>query len=224
MAAMVSSEKRMRKIVFRYVRNISRGENPISSPATFAASRIPVPVAESQLNVNTAVSGLVGFSGVAFGTTGGARVTTMCNPAIWKFGAEILSSDDFTFGKPQKNKIRVSRIHGVHARRSAAFSQAGSDPSRFRVSSASGTAGEMPAQLSFGLQNFSSTTSATMDETDAIMSTSIGPMRFETRNCGTANATPATSAASQILIMPRKPAIAHTTQNGTMSEKNGSCR
>ena len=35
---------------------------------------------------------------------------------------------------------------------------------------------------------------------------------------------PAVSAAGQTPSMPRKPAIAQTTQNGTSSEKNGSCR
>ena len=39
-----------------------------------------------------------------------------------------------------------------------------------------------------------------------------------------AKATPATKAAGQTPIMPLKPAKAHTTQNGTMMEKNGNCR
>ena len=57
-----------------------------------------------------------------------------------------------------------------------------------------------------------------------MMSTSHGPWKFDTRNCGTAKLTPAVRHAGQTPIIPRQPANAHTTQNGTRSEKNGSCR
>src|SRR5262249_60766820 len=40
----------------------------------------------------------------------------------------------------------------------------------------------------------------------------------------TANEPPATKIAGQISSMPRKPANAHTSQNGTINEKNGSWR
>ena len=56
------------------------------------------------------------------------------------------------------------------------------------------------------------------------MSTSHGPWKFETRYCGTAKVTPATRSAGHTSSMPRKPANAQTSQNGTMTEKNGSCR
>ena len=39
-----------------------------------------------------------------------------------------------------------------------------------------------------------------------------------------AKATPAVSAAGQTPSMPRNPAKAHTTQNGTITEKKGSWR
>ena len=35
---------------------------------------------------------------------------------------------------------------------------------------------------------------------------------------------PVTRMAGQISFMPFQPAKAHTTQNGTSTEKNGSCR
>ena len=38
--------------------------------------------------------------------------------------------------------------------------------------------------------------------------------KLDTRNCGTANATPAVSAAGQMPSIPRQPANAATTQNG----------
>src|SRR5262249_49317163 len=61
-----------------------------------------------------------------------------------------------------------------------------------------------------------------MEMSEAPISTIQGLMKLEITNCGTANDTPVTRMAGQISIMPRQPANAHTTQNGTMSEKNGS--
>jgi len=63
-----------------------------------------------------------------------------------------------------------------------------------------------------------------MDTSDAPISTIQGLMKFEIRNCGTANDTPHTRIAGQISIMPRQPAKTQISQNGTMSEKNGNCR
>ena len=58
----------------------------------------------------------------------------------------------------------------------------------------------------------------------ATTSTSQGPWKLETRYCGIANVTPATSTAGQTSTMPRKPTNAQMSQNGTMSEKKGSWR
>ena len=59
---------------------------------------------------------------------------------------------------------------------------------------------------------------------EAPISTIHGLMKLEIRNCGTANETPVTRIAGQISIIPRQPAKAQISQNGTISEKNGSCR
>src|SRR5438874_813090 len=84
---------------------------------------------------------------------------------------------------------------------------------------------EMPSlAFSCDRQKRSSTTSPAIEQRDATMSTSHGPWKFETRNCGTAKQIPADKAAGQIPIIPRNPDIAQTTQNGTSTEKNGSCR
>ncbi len=50
-AAMVSSEKRTSFSVFPYVPIIFGMEMPITRPAMSAAIRMPVPVADNQLNV-----------------------------------------------------------------------------------------------------------------------------------------------------------------------------
>ena len=56
------------------------------------------------------------------------------------------------------------------------------------------------------------------------MSTIHGLMKFEIRNCGIANETPVTRIAGHTSFMPCQPAKAQISQNGTISEKNGSCR
>ncbi len=57
-----------------------------------------------------------------------------------------------------------------------------------------------------------------------MMSTSSGPMKFDTRYCGIANDRPVTRIAGQISIIALRPANAQISQNGTSSEKNGSWR
>src|SRR4051794_29687853 len=55
---------------------------------------------------------------------------------------------------------------------------------------------------------------------EAPISTIHGLMKLEMRNCGTAKETPVTRIAGQISIMPRNPANAQMSQNGTMSENS----
>lgn len=68
--AMVNRENRTRHSARPYTRNIARGGKPIANPATTAASRMPVPVAENTFSRNTAASG-----GALGGATGGTRCT-----------------------------------------------------------------------------------------------------------------------------------------------------
>ena len=79
-------------------------------------------------------------------------------------------------------------------------------------------------QIRLGCQTLRNRIRQAMEMSDAPMSTIHGLMKFEIRNCGTANVTPVTRMAGQISIIPRKPANTQISQNGTISEKNGSCR
>src|SRR5688572_9775321 len=115
----------------------------MNNPETSAATRIPVPVAESQLSVKIASSGFVGFAAVGGGTTGGVRTTTLCSCATGNLGAVTLPfstrlvapSGKFTFnsaiaffteavplktfftcGTPQINTNRLSKTQGTQAR------------------------------------------------------------------------------------------------------------
>ena len=63
-----------------------------------------------------------------------------------------------------------------------------------------------------------------METMAAMMSTSSGPMKLDTRYCGMANDRPVTRMAGQISIIALRPAKAQISQNGTSSEKNGSWR
>jgi hypothetical protein len=75
-----------------------------------------------------------------------------------------------------------------------------------------------------GCQIFRKVIRATMETIAAMTSTSQGPWKLETRNCGTAKKKPATSTAGHTPSMPRNPANAQMSQKGTRSEKKGSCR
>src|SRR5690349_14578239 len=71
-------------------------------------------------------------------------------------------------------------------------------------------------QIVLGRQIFRNPVRQAIDTIAATMSTSHGPWKFETRNCGIAKVTPATRIAGQICTMPRQPANAQISQNGTM--------
>src|SRR5476651_2521131 len=75
-----------------------------------------------------------------------------------------------------------------------------------------------------GCQTLRNRIRAAIEQSEAPMSTIQGLMKLEIRNCGTAKETPVTRIAGQISFMPFQPANAQTTQNGTISEKIGSCR
>src|SRR5262245_20297366 len=79
-------------------------------------------------------------------------------------------------------------------------------------------------QITFGRQIFRKPFRQAIDISEAPISTIHGLMKFEIRNCGTAKETPVTRMAGHTSFMPFHPAKAQTTQNGTISEKNGSCR
>ena len=77
--------------------------------AMSAAIRMPVPVAESQLSVYTAASG------VGFVTTGGMRTTRLCRPSMGNFGAEIAFRKSLACGSPQMKTNTLRIAHGVQA-------------------------------------------------------------------------------------------------------------
>ena len=87
-------------------------------------------------------------------------------------------------------------------------------------------AAQAPARSRFpsGCQTFRKQIRHAIEISDAPISTIHGLMKFEIRNCGTANDTPVTRMAGQICSMPRHPANTQISQNGTISEKNGNCR
>src|SRR4051794_34809037 len=156
-----------------------------------AASRIAVPVADSQLKANTAASG------VAFPTTGGTRDTSLSRPGIGRLGAERRLRNAFTCGVPHANTITTRKIHGMIAvRNGGIFFSAG------LISSSSGAtprrAALFPVAIRYHAKHI-------IEQADAMMSTSHGPWKFETRYCGTANDTPATSSGAHNSLTPHNP-------------------
>src|SRR6185437_775147 len=216
------------------------GEYLIMKPAMIAAKKMPVPAADKKLKLKIA------FSGVGDATTGGTRETSLCKLQTGILGAAIPSKKLFVCGRPQMKTTTLRTIQGSQGRNIADFrlpisncsvSEArpsGRATSRDDLANSlvtfspsvalpNGRASET-LQIFFGCQNFRNNASAPMEQIAAVTSTNHGPWKFETRNCGIAKHAPATRIAGQMSSIPRKPANAQINQNGTSSEKNGSCR
>src|ERR1700752_3761140 len=84
------------------------------------------------------------------------------------------------------------------------------------------SAGESHSSL--GRHTLRKPMSTAIETSDAPMSTIHGLMKFEIRYCGIAKETPVTRIAGHTSFMPFQPAKAQISQNGTIREKNGSCR
>ena len=80
------------------------------------------------------------------------------------------------------------------------------------------------AARSRGRHTRSSSASAPIEQSAAIVSVSSGPIRFETTNCAAAKLTPATSTAGNTPSIPRQPDRSTTRYAGMMTEKNGNWR
>src|SRR5213592_3611641 len=108
-AAIVIKENRTLYKVFPYWRSICSGPNPITNPEMMAATRMPLPVADSQLKLNTAASA------VFLATTGGTLRIRLCKPLTGILKIEILSRKALTLGSPHRNTSTLKMTHGVHA-------------------------------------------------------------------------------------------------------------
>src|ERR1700756_1524312 len=127
MAAIVISENRTCQRVCHHMATILGSDRPMMKPEMIAAIRIPEPVAESQLNPNTAASA------VGFTTTGGTRCTILWSPGTGICGLVILLAgvpqvlmEANTFSGvfmiflpvyvPQQKTNTLRTSHGNHAR------------------------------------------------------------------------------------------------------------
>src|SRR5260370_141382 len=212
MAAIVIRENRTLYKVFPYCRSICRGPKPITKPEMTAAIRMPLPVADSQLKLNTAPSGAL------LATTGGTLRIRLCRPLTGILKTEILSRMALTLGNPQRKTSTLRMTQGTQA---LATSPALCPcwPRALRSASCPSN-----PQIFLGCQSRSKTITAAMEQTAETTSTSHGPWKLDTRNCGIAKNTPATSTAGQISSIPLNPAKAHKSQKGTRTEKNGRIR
>ena len=161
--------------------------------------------------------------------TGGAFFTRLWRSGTSKVGLKMAFSHALALGMPQTKTKTERTIHGIHA------SHASPGVGRFTAAPTERNPGA-PADLAsdsrspgkrhsvLGCHTFNNRYVARIEHAAAMMSTSEGPKKFETTNCGMAKESPATRHAGQTPSMPRKPDIAHTSQNGTRTEKSGSCR
>jgi len=82
------------------------------------------------------------------------------------------------------------------------------------------TSSRLAFKIRFGLQNRRNSTSAAIEMTEALISTSQGPCSRATANWLKPKLTPATRIAGHTSIIDLKPAYAQMSQNGT-SMQNG---
>src|SRR5215475_3525970 len=181
-----------------------------------AAISIPDPVKE-----NTAPSG------VGLAATGGTLLTRLCRSGTGKFQVATGLTMPLNQFVPQSSRITHTMIHGISANHTSRELGSGRLTGGFcsmvaAESSWLRSAGE--SHSSFGCHTCRNRIKHAIEINDAPMSTIHGLMKFEIRNCGTANETPHTRIAGQMSSIPRRPANVQISQNGTMSEKNGNCR
>ena len=158
-------------------------------------------------------------------------MTSWCSPGTGRRQTQRPSRKAFTCGTPQA-KTKTDRItQGSQARntwprlRGAAAAPTEPGTGAGGASSVRGSSVRLvDSQSSFGCQTRRKPARQTIETMAATTSTSQGPWKLDTRYCGTAKARPLTSTAGQTCTMPRKPAKAQMSQNGTMRENNGSCR
>src|SRR6476469_7412207 len=150
----------------------------------------------------------------------------LCNSGTGKFQVAHGFTWPLNQLVPHKSSTTQTMIHGSSDRQTSllvGFGPGGGGGGRPSADvSFERRAGE--SHSSFGRHTLRKPIRHAIEISDAPMSTIHGLMKFEIRNCGIANETPVTRIAGHTPIMPRQPAKAHTTQNGTISEKNGSWR
>src|SRR5688572_23685297 len=127
----------------------------------------------------------------------------------------MLSSHAFICGNPHTNTRTLRINHGTHARMTSSRLCPGAR------SSVGASVSPGRSHVRAGCQIFRNRTTAPSEMTDDTTSTSQGPWKFEMRNCGIANETPATRIAGHTDHMPRRPANAQTNKKGTITEKKG---
>src|SRR5216684_1145456 len=109
MAAIVIRENRTLYKVFPYWRSICRGPKPITKQEMTAAIRMLLPVADSQLKLNTASSGAL------LATTGGTLRIKLCSPLTGILKTEVLSRRLLTLGSPQRKTSTLKMTQGTQA-------------------------------------------------------------------------------------------------------------
>ena len=197
------------------------GRSRAGGPRRCAASRMPVPVADRMLKLKTAAS--------AWGSRDHRR----------HLHHQLVQAGDRDLRDPDPVEERLDLRHAPdedengedrptastpcaprRARRCRPASRGPPRRPRLRTTS---RAAPRPSAAS-GARPAGTARGEPIEAMAATMSTSQGPWKLETRYCGTAKVTPATRSAGQISIILRKPTKAQISQNGTITEKNGSWR
>ncbi len=140
------------------------------SPARRAAKRIPVPVAESQLRLKMA------GSGVGAATTGGTRSTTLCRPVTGILMVVFASIHAEKRGRPQTKTTTLKTNQGSQALKMVEAVW----PWAWRAWPVMSS--RLTLSVRLGCQKRRKTTRTTMVAEAATMATSQGPLQKAMRS------------------------------------------
>src|SRR3989441_5417900 len=160
------------------------GPTPSRSPATIAAKKQPVPVAESQLKSYRAASG------VSLVTTGAARVTALCRYGTSQTGVVARFIAPLTAGRPHRSTKTERIANGIQALMILPA------VCRRALGAADVAAGSCSSlQIRFGCQNRRKSTVAAREMTPPAISTRFESTWLDQKYCVRLNETPTTRMA-----------------------------
>src|SRR2546428_9408181 len=195
------------------------GPTPSRSPATIAAKKQPVPVAESQLKSYRAASG------VSLVTTGAARVTALCSKGTFQIGVVALLMAPLIAGRPQTSTVSDRIANGIQALATCPGVCLGTAVG-LPLGCPTGVAAPSSSnrQTRFGLQKRRNTTVARSETTPPAMSTRFESTWFDQRYGVRLNEAPTTRMAGSTSNVSAQPTMARTSQKGTMMPVMGRIR
>src|SRR5205809_1408360 len=194
------------------------GPSPSTRPATIAAKKHPVPVADSQLKSYRAASG------VSLVTTGAARDTALCRNGTFQTGVVARFIAPLIAGRPHTNTKTERMANGIQAFAIWPGVCLGTLPGARAPAPDIAPRSCASLQMRFGCQNRRNSTVATSETTPPAMSTRFESTWLDQKYCVRLNDAPTTRMAGSTSTVSDQLTIARTSQKGTMMPVMGRMR